>query len=503
MPTRTTAKLQSDHTTTKHRANTVEALTVIAATALAAFYFASSIYISSHRLLWFDEIFTVYMARLPHWVAIWKAVADAADTMSPVYDMVVRVFDKVLGHSEVVARLPSALAMAAGLLITFDCARRLTDGLHGLIALSVLTCSFLPYYGYEARSYAIYFMFAAIGLWVWTCTKNTDRLGALAFGAIVFVGVTIHYFFVLCMVPYALWELSRWMPWRPPSPKLISGSLGVGLAVALLAPVMFSFSRQFSVGFWAHPTLHDLIEIYSDLFPSGLFMLAIIAIWIALASPKDGSVTLLPMNPAESVGWLFLCIPLAGFLLAELKTNAFYNRYFIGTLPGVALAFACWVWRHFRSSRRVSFGILLFLAMWGAVMQIAVARNPRLIKTYGQQLLVRRYLDIEGSLGGDGKRFVLFSNPVLFMEAQYYASGSQECVLLLLPNGTQEDNWARQELFLSRYHPLQFWKIEDLSKHAQETALIQPTPAVLDAIEQAGLKAEVRFRTPLEVVYFK
>jgi hypothetical protein len=40
--------------------------TTAAALALAAFYFATSIYIASHRLFWIDGIFTVLVARLPH-----------------------------------------------------------------------------------------------------------------------------------------------------------------------------------------------------------------------------------------------------------------------------------------------------------------------------------------------------------------------------------------------------------------------------------------------------
>jgi uncharacterized membrane protein len=124
-----------------------EKWTFLVAVLLAAFYFATSTYIASHRLFWFDEFFTVRIAQLPAWTTIWTALNHAVDSLPPFYYMLVRLFGTLFGGSEVVARLPSALAMVAGLLLTFDCARRLSDGLHGLIALSVLTCSFLPYYG--------------------------------------------------------------------------------------------------------------------------------------------------------------------------------------------------------------------------------------------------------------------------------------------------------------------------------------------------------------------
>ena len=182
------------------------------------FYLATSIYISSHRLLWFDEVVTVHMARLPNAKTLLAALSHGADSLPPLYYMVVGIFDKLFGHSEVAVRLPSTLAMVATLLITFDCARRLTDGLHGLIAMA-LASGPLAGEGFEARSYAIYVMFAALALWVWTYTRTSEKWSAIWFGAVLFLGVSFHYYAVLLLVPFALWEISRWKPWQPSLPQ--------------------------------------------------------------------------------------------------------------------------------------------------------------------------------------------------------------------------------------------------------------------------------------------
>src|SRR5271157_867749 len=482
-----------------HSKNAIENWTFAAAMVLAVFYFASSLYFASHRLFWFDEVLTVYVARLPNWTTIWTALAHATDTMSPVYDMIVRASDKLFGHSEVAARLPSALAMLGGLLLTFDCARRLTDGLHGLIALSLLTCTFLPYYGYEARSYAIYFMLAALALWVWIFAKDDKRFSAIFFGLVCFLGVSIHLYFVLCLVPYALWEFSRWKPWHPPSPQLIAGVLGMMVSIGLLLWVILPLARQFSAGFWAPPSLFALRSVFPQLFPDGLFLLALTIIWIVLAGGKNKNAVPEPMQPAEAVSWLFLTIPLAGFVLAELKTNAFYSRYFMGVLPGVAVAFSCWLWRFFHQKRRVAFGIFLLLAIWGVAKQVAVTRHPELVYTFPQEAHIRDYLKLAGLLRDDGKRYMVFSNPILYLEIQYYAK--QECVLLLWPSVAEEADTARLERSLAQYYPLHFWTPEDLKKHAQETALIRPSQGMLDALREAGLRTQVRSARPLEVVY--
>ena len=138
---------------------------------LAAYFLVTSIYISGHRLFWYDEVFTTLTTRMPDWHTIWRALVEDNSDPSPLgFFVVARTFDKLFGPSEIGIRLPSALAMVAGMLLTYDCARRLTDRLHGLIAMAVLTCSYLTYYGYEGRCYALLFLFAAAALWAWTAT---------------------------------------------------------------------------------------------------------------------------------------------------------------------------------------------------------------------------------------------------------------------------------------------------------------------------------------------
>jgi hypothetical protein len=480
---------------------------LIAAAILAAFYFASSIYIASHRVFWFDELFTIHIARLPDVKAIWTALGHGADSLPPTYYMVVRLFGSLFGNGEVAARLPSALALAAGLLLIFDCARRLTNGLHGLIALSAATCSFLPYYGYEARSYAIYFMLAALALWVWFCTRDDKKSSAVLFGIVMCLGVSMHYYFVLCLVPFAIWETLRGKRGQIASPKLIAGFVGAIVPAVLLSPIILSFSHKFSTGFWNRPSLGELRAIFPQLFPDGLFLLVLIVMWVVLADSNKKNVALPPMESGEAIGWLFLCIPLVGFLLAEWKTNAFFSRYFIGVLPGVAIAFSCWVWRRFRNAALVSVGIFLLLTGWGIATQMTVVQHPESIEATG----IRDYLELESLLGMDGKSYFVFSNPLLFLEAQYYSNHPERCLLLLPPDFTQEvdprrtspDPYLHQrlEINLSQYYPMQFWRMDDLKSHTGQAALIEPSSDILSAAKQAGFAVEIRFPKPLTVAY--
>ena len=490
---------------TKHPILNAGAVSFLIALMLAAFYLATSIHIASHRLFWYDEIVTVHIAGLPDFATILDALGHGADGMPPGYYFLATTVQKLLGPGEVAARLTSALAMAAGLLITFDCARRLTDGLHGLVALAVLTCSFLPYYGYEARSYAIYFMLAALSFWIWTCTPDDKRWSAIAFGAVLFLAVTIHYYAVLLLVPCGLWELYGWKPWQPPSPKLIAGLSGVLLSVALMSKLMLSYSHQFSdAAFWAAPTFEAFRAIFSELFPDGLFLLALIMVWVvAAARTSNQGIAVDRRQTAESVGWLFLAIPLAGFALARWKTNAFIDRYFICALPGIAVAFSCWLWRHLRTVPRVSLGVFLLLASWGVAIQFKTVLHPEFVDPYGQQTKTLHYLGLETPLQNEGKRFLVFSSSMLHLEVAQYSKHPEDCVVLLPSDPTHLNIQNHVELTLAQYYPLGFWTFDDLRSHASEVALIEPRPDILDELRQAGFKITVRFPKPMEVVYLQ
>ena len=480
-----------------------EGASVTAAVILAAFYLATSVYIASHRLFWFDELFIVRIAQLPTITAMWHALAHASDTMPPGYHLVARVVGRLLGYSELSMRLPSALAMVAGLLLVFDCTRRVTDGRHGLIAFSFLTCSVLPFYGYEARPYAFYFLLSALAIWLWVCIPENTGWSAACFGAVLCVAVTMHYYAVLCIVPYALWEVVNWRSGLWPSRKLLAGMAGVALATALVGRLAISYSRQFGSTFWASPSFFGLRVAFAELFPSGLFLFALLTLWIVIWRLRDRSVVVAPREPVESLGWLFIAIPLLGFLLAELKTNAFLIRYFIGVLPGIAIAFSSLLSRHFHSSRWISAGVLVLFVAWGGAEQWSVVEHPDRIDPFGQQTATRRYLQTEPFIVASGKQFILFDDAMLHMEARHYSRHPEECILLLRKNGLQYIPTVGIQANLSQYSPARLWQIDDLKQHARETVLINPAPDTLQAMREAGFRTFFQFPKPVEIVFFQ
>jgi hypothetical protein len=473
----------------------------VVALGLIGFYLFSSLWIASHRLFWYDEISTVLLARLPQCATIWRAVVHAADVLPPGYFMLVRLFDQALGPTEVAARIPSALAMAAGLLVIFDCARRLSDNLHALGALALLTCSLLPYYGYEARPYALYFMLVAIELWLWLHTPDQGWAPFL-FGLTVFLAFNLHYYSALCLAPYAALEASLWRPWRAPSAKLLAGGVGLLCGIAELAyPILGA--QQVSPGFWAPPSFGALREMFGEFFPFGVFVAAAVLIWIAWTARPE-NVTLSAMLVGERVGWFFLLIPGVGYVAAKLVTNAFFNRYFIGMLPGVAVAFSCALWRHYRHKPSVSAGIVVLMLLFGVGPQISLAVHPSAVEPPSDRrepARVKEVLAMESTLIGDGKKTIAVpADHILGVEARYYSKHPENYVFVVTPHlgvvGRVHQN-------LAQYRPMRFWNLEELRANARETALIDPSEETLRAMAQAGFQIKSLASKQVKFVYLK
>jgi hypothetical protein len=485
------------------------AWSLIGAVAVATFYLASSIYLASGRPFWLDEMETVLFAGLPKAVTIWKAVSRVDPWGEPTpYYLVVHVFLRLLGPAEVAARLPSALALAAGLLVTFDCTRRLAGGLNGLAAVALITCTSLPYFGFEARCYGIYFMLAAMSLWMWVHTSRASRSSAVIFGTTIFLAAMMHPYAVLCLVPYAIWDLSLWRPWRLPSAKIIAGALAVACAGAVLwTQAMAATGKKF----WKpSPSLSDLREAYTATFPGGLLLLVLAIVWIAFAKiwiarveKKGRAIPVLPMGPAESVGWLFMLLPIAGYLLARFATHAFLPRYFLGMLPGVAVAFGCLLWRYFRETPLVVGGIVVLLLLVGIKRELSIVRHPESYYSYYREWpTAKQILGSEATMRADGKQFILVTQPNAFLEIQYYSKHPWDYRLLV--TGETPGAFLIAEYY-PEYYPWKRWRLEDLKAHARDTAVILPDEVTLNAMKQAGYVANTRFSGSgaFSVVYFQ
>src|SRR3989442_12366878 len=72
-------------------------------------YWAGTCGIALNRTLWYDELFTFYLAKLPLSV-IGTAFAQGADTNPPVFFVLTHIAQQMFGDGEVATRLTSIFA---------------------------------------------------------------------------------------------------------------------------------------------------------------------------------------------------------------------------------------------------------------------------------------------------------------------------------------------------------------------------------------------------------
>jgi hypothetical protein len=451
------------------------------------FYVGTSLYISAHRLLWYDEIYTATVCRLPSVRTIWQALCEGFEQVPALYFLIERVFDQLFHHTDIGIRIPSVLAFGAGVLVTFDIARRLTDGLYGLIAITFLTTSFATYYAYEARPYAICFMLAAIALWLWVATKDESKGAALAFGALFMLGGAIHYYFLLTAVPFGMWALAERRIFHP---KPIAAAVGSICALAALYPQIASSLirvRVGSVASWAPPTFGSLQSIYLEFFPAASLPLVAVVIG-ALVFGKSRRRLVAPMTSGERIGWLFLTVPLAAFIIARMVTHFFYNRYLIAFIPGIAVAMTCLVWRHYRESGHLSLAMLVVFGGFSINQQRRTLRSIDHIEAFGDhQQRTRVMVALEDTLRRDGKQHFVFVFNLPFLEAWYYSKHPEQYEFVTDQPHDVSD----------KYIALKFVSRQELITNAKQTALIgAPEDDLVQTLRQAGLGLSLRSKYP-------
>src|SRR5580700_10432690 len=88
---------------------------------------------SSRRPLWYDEVYTTYLSRVPTLPDVWRVLAQGADLQPPLIFVATRFAQSLFGQAEWAVRLPSTLGfLLMGVCLMYFVARR-TSALWGFI----------------------------------------------------------------------------------------------------------------------------------------------------------------------------------------------------------------------------------------------------------------------------------------------------------------------------------------------------------------------------------
>jgi hypothetical protein len=232
---------------------------------LALLYFPLTVCIATRKPLWTDELFTLYLARLPDLSTLWQALQTGGDQHPPLFYLIVGTSIRLFGENELGLRLPGIIAygVMSGCLYALVAyrARPACGYLAALVPMLLGTFS----YAYEARGYALVLGFAAIAVLGWQRARSPRKhflpLAAIALGLAGAVGC--HYYAILLLIPLAAAELVRWSVTRRFDLTLWLAGATAFLPLALFAPLIHQASA-FSDNFWAEPSPRYFLIYFHD-----------------------------------------------------------------------------------------------------------------------------------------------------------------------------------------------------------------------------------------------
>lgn len=191
--------------------------------------------------LGWDELATLSAAQRP--LPDIARLATTFDGVLAPYYAFMHAWISLFGTSELALRLPSLLAVAAGVGLAGELGRRLFGPLTGLLA-GVLLCLVpgLSFYAQEARGYGLAFCFATLAtLLCHRAVRAPSRLAFTVYALSLFLAGLAHLFTVLIVAAHAVIVVHRL---RRDRRAIIRWLVAVGAVVVALAPLAWLGSRQ-------------------------------------------------------------------------------------------------------------------------------------------------------------------------------------------------------------------------------------------------------------------
>ena len=450
---------------------------------------AMSVLSAGWRPLWYDELFTLYVASEPSLGAVLSALTAGVDTNPPLDYLLRHVSMAALGSSAEAFRLPSAVVFLAGLFAVYGYVRRRTSFVAAAAAFVLPISTAAAVYTHEGRAYALLFASAPIALWAWqrACERPRDlpRLAVLVLA--LCMGPFSHYLGVLNFPAVAAGE--AWRSWRRRQADApILGAICVALVLLVGLLPFARTTAAFRGGFWASAFHASDLPLYyvwvleagKLVIPAVMLAAGVLAVWARRRAPR----TLWPQVPGhELVAALVLVMtPVLAFGLAKLATGALTAKYTLALVPGLAIVTGYLVACAELTSRRAAAALAIGLGGFGLYHNAEATLAYRGLEAVPGPVL---------SALRDSSLPVAFDSPHKFLEFEHYVPAAvagrfvypMDAETALRVRHFNNDEIALRNL--ARIRPLNILDYQDFKARNREFLL------VYDATFWPGLEREL------------
>jgi hypothetical protein len=320
--------------------------------------------IGNRRYVWFDELFTMDIARSPSLHELWDRELRF-DLQTPTGYLLSRLSMSIFGPNPFGLRFPSMLEFYAGSVAILLYVRSKAGVAFATLAVLLLwAVSPTLYYADEARPYALLLLSFACLLLSWDTAIRAQprRLALLGVAASTLALLTTHIFAPFTLFAFIVAEAVRLLRRRMPDYPLWAALLIPMLAMLIYVPLIRASSGAI---FGVYASIHTMFVFFEDTFGAPILALVIVATML-VASPKRSRTTTPRIAPEEIA--LFLCLLLSPVLvnLALMhRHGTFYERYCVTTQAAIMIALSIFLAYHSRMNRWGAYAgsilLLLFL----------------------------------------------------------------------------------------------------------------------------------------------
>jgi hypothetical protein len=367
---------------------------------VSSIYFADIFLKASRKCFWFDELFTVYLCRLPTFSDTWTAIRHASDFNPPLFYLLERGSQRLFGHGLIATRVPSAIGVWLFCICLFFFVARRAGAICGFIAGAFPFFTLIQYYAYEARAHGMVLGWCGLALLCWQrSTAGAKRYVWLAGFGLSLVGALLtHVYAVYLLVPFALVELYNVTTGKRPDWSILAvmtlAFTSVTLAVTL--PLVRHY-RAAAISANYFPASHDVVQqfLLHVVGPA----IGILIIWLLLAAldgrqPLPNAETAIGFSIREvvlAVG--FACIPILGLVGCKLSHGPFLDRYFLASAAGDSIFLAIATSRLRFSWIKAGFAWCLFFLMLADLTTTIYLANKHRIMLFEPSTNIRLSTD--------------------------------------------------------------------------------------------------------------
>lgn len=314
----------------------------------SVFYFVDVCIRASRKYFWYDELFTVFLSRLPDFHSLWDALRHGADFNPPLLYLLTRLSQTIFGTGLVGTRLPEIAGFWVMCLCLFRFVNRRVGRWGGSIAMALPMLTGAFYYSYEARPYGVILGFCGLALICWQEALDSPRrswwltgLSLSLFGAFM-----LQCYALIIVAPFALTEAlrtvrSRRIDW----PMWLALIAPVLVAVPTYIPLLQAYSSQakgtdYAQAFAAHWS--QVTKFYLFLLTPWLLiglaavvLLAIDRIWTRPQESRRGERAESEIIAEIALLVFLMALPAVGVILGKTVHGPIFVRYFLPAVMGV------------------------------------------------------------------------------------------------------------------------------------------------------------------------